>query len=381
MYGSSQVLPIPNVCRIIGCYQCRILFPIAPSPLPNPTRALAASPVHSARLHPADLAIGGQEPLVGRKLEPATGGVGLGELAGRTHCHFRQYYRAAYGRSAPFWLFHAVGAFRASGRGERICATFSLGHGVHPALAWAVGIGAALCAQGCVAGSGCSHCTLSSRGQSLYLWYGQEARIYTLVALLAVLSTYGLVCWTDEMAPRWRRKRLAIYLGVTLAFLGGHYFAVLLLPVHAVVFVMGVRHRRKLALSLVSIGLLVVAGMVAAAAWLILRQPHSGSNFVALPFSLLLPDLLNAYSLGLSVNIEQVWWLDVVFGLLALLGGGWVVRCHGFAQGGWLIPGLLVVPVLLLLVINQIQPAYMNARHLGGSFRASFYCWWPGAWG
>ncbi len=201
-------------------------------------------------------------------------------------------------------------------------------------------------------------------GSPFYLWYGQEVRMYTLTALLAVLSSYTLLRWA-EAEPAIRSRRLAVYIGVTAAFLFSHYFAALLLPVHALVLVGGVRRRRKLALLLVGAGLLAVAGTVATAAWLILRQPHSGSNFVSLPLSILVPDLLNAYSLGLSVNIERVWWLDLVFGLLALLGGLWVVRPRGAAQGGWLIPALVVVPVLLLVLVGQIQPAYMNARHLG----------------
>ncbi|MBI3957260.1 MAG: glycosyltransferase family 39 protein, partial [Chloroflexi bacterium] len=162
-------------------------------------------------------------------------------------------------------------------------------------------------------------------GSPFYLWYGQEVRMYTLTALLAVLSSYGLMRWAEETKPDVRRRRLAVYIGITAAFLSSHYFTALLLPVHALVLVGGVRHRRKLALLLVGTGLLAVAGMVAVAAWLILRQPHSGSNFVSVPLSILLPDLLNAYSLGLSVNIVRVWWLDLVFGLLALLGGlAWV---------------------------------------------------------
>ena len=198
-----------------------------------------------------------------------------------------------------------------------------------------------------------------------HLWYGQEARMYTLVALLAVLSSYALLRWAEETGPRARLRRLAVYAGVTAAFLSTHYFAALLLPVHGLVLVGGVRRRRKLAFALVSIGLLAVAGVIAVAAWLILRQPHSGSNFVTLPFSILLPDLLNAYSLGLSVNIERVWWLDVGFGLLALLAGLWAVRRAVWRQQGWVLPALLVVPVLLLVLVSQIQPAYMNARHLG----------------
>jgi hypothetical protein len=179
-----------------------------------------------------------------------------------------------------------------------------------------------------------------------------------------VVSSYLLLRWAEETDPRLRWLRLAAYGGVTLAFVSSHYFAALLLPVHGLVLVGAVRYRRRLALLLTGGGLLAVAGAVGTAAWLILRQPHSGANFVSLPFSILLPDLLNAYSLGLSVNIERVWWLDLLFGALALLGGLWVLRRKVWRARGWLLPALLVTPVLLLVLVNQFQPAYMNARHL-----------------
>jgi len=201
-------------------------------------------------------------------------------------------------------------------------------------------------------------------GSPFYLWYGQEARMYTLAALLAVVSSYLLMLWAEESDPAQRRRRLMAYGGVTALFLASHYFAALLLPVHALLLVGAVRHRRKLALLLVGGGLLAVAGALGGAAWLILRQPHSGANFVSLPFSILLPDLLNAYSLGLSVNIERVWWLDLFFGGLGLLGCLWAIRRWKGKEQGWLLPALLVTPVLLLVLVNQIQPAYMNARHL-----------------
>lgn len=204
---------------------------------------------------------------------------------------------------------------------------------------------------------------LLAAASPFYLWYGQEARMYTLTALLAVLSTYALLRWQETAPGRARVGRLLVYLFSAALFTVSHYFAGLLLPIHGLVLVLGIK-RRRLALALVAAGLLAVAGAVGYAVWLILQQPHSGANFVSLPFSILLPDLLNAYSLGLSVNIETVWWLDVGFGLLALAGGLWSLRGHRWRAGGWLLTGLLVGPVLLLVLVNQIQPAYMNARHL-----------------
>lgn len=216
---------------------------------------------------------------------------------------------------------------------------------------------------------------LLAAASPFYLWYGQEARMYTLTGLLAVLSTYALLRWEEEPKDSIRGRRLAAYLASAALFVSSHFFAGLLLPIHGLVLLAGIR-RRWLALLLVSAGLLAVVGAVGVAAWLILSQPHSGANFVSLPFSILLPDLLNAYSLGLSVNIETVWWIDVGFGLLALAGGlgslrlsglgaGWRSGWRtGWRTGGWLLMALLLGPIVLLVLVNQVQPAYMNARHL-----------------
>ena len=64
------------------------------------------------------------------------------------------------------------------------------------------------------------------------LWYGQEARPYTLWAMLAVLTTY-LLC-----APRGIRAWKGWFAGfgvAELAFLTTHYYAVFLLPLHALI--------------------------------------------------------------------------------------------------------------------------------------------------
>ncbi len=63
-----------------------------------------------------------------------------------------------------------------------------------------------------------------------YLWYGREARMYALVALLALLSTYLLLRWSAaEPGPRARRY-LSGYGLAAVTLLSTHYLAVLVLP-------------------------------------------------------------------------------------------------------------------------------------------------------
>ena len=206
-----------------------------------------------------------------------------------------------------------------------------------------------------------------------FLWYGQEARPYALWAMLAVLSTYLLL---RSVAPSQRqialRKWRIGYAIALLCFLATHYFAIFLLPIHALVLYLGLRDNyRRLAL-LLAIGLLMAgAGMGLAALWLVLRQ-GGGGNFQTITLAVLLPDLLNAFSMGLSVDISKVRWLDYTMGAIALLGGLWMLRLRDARSSmRWVIAASLLTPIAILFTVNLMRPVYMNARHM--SLIAGFY--------
>lgn len=195
------------------------------------------------------------------------------------------------------------------------------------------------------------------------LWYGQEARPYALWATLAVLTTYLLLRAT-EGSQLDRRYALGFALAETM-FLTTHYYAVLLLPVHALIVFVWLA-RRNLGRALAAAAVLLVAGSAIAAygAYTIFVQ-GGGQNFASISLGMLVPDLLNAFSLGLSVDLAQVWWIDWIFGALALAGIVWGLRSRqAVAAGGWVLPAFVVMPVAILLVLNAFRPLYMNARHL-----------------
>ena len=76
--------------------------------------------------------------------------------------------------------------------------------------------------------------------------------------------------------------------------------------------------------------------------------------------------------MGLSVNINDVRWLNWLFGLSLLIGVGAAIRSRAAVQaGGWLLPALIIVPISAVMVMNEIEPGYMNARHL--SLLVGFY--------
>lgn len=198
------------------------------------------------------------------------------------------------------------------------------------------------------------------------LWYGREARMYTLVPLLALLSTYWLLRWTESPPGQRARLSLAFYSFSLALLFCTHFLAFLLVPVHAalIFFHLARENRRRAALTALGVlafGLAVGYG----AARVALHALGSGSNFSRVPLPILATDLLNAFSLGLSVDIARVRWLNYVFAAVAVLGALWPLRNRrAIPSEAWLLPAFLIVPVIQLDIIQRIQPAYMNARHM-----------------
>ncbi|MBV7328686.1 glycosyltransferase family 39 protein [Chloroflexi bacterium TSY] len=198
-----------------------------------------------------------------------------------------------------------------------------------------------------------------------YLWYGQEARPYALWALLALLSSYLLVraIEVNDRKLFW----IVGYVFIFIGFLATHYFATFLVPVHMLLLLLWLGRRNWiLAISIVSILLLTIGGI----SWFIAQSLLSGGggiNFRMVATDILLRDLLNAFSMGPSADVGQAWVfaLDLLFGLLALLGILWAMRrIQLIANGGWLVPALVIIPTGVLIAIQSVQPVYMNARHM-----------------
>ena len=214
--------------------------------------------------------------------------------------------------------------------------------------------------------------TLLAAAHPFYLWYGQEARPYALWATLAVISTYALVRATERTAPNARAWWIGYAVSAAM-FYTTHFYAVFLLPVHALLLALWLWARNRRVAWLAMGGALVAGAATGAFAyWSIIIRQGGGRNFPEVEPDILFPDLLNAFSLGLSVNINEVWWLDLVFGVLLLLGAvGCVVIARRIRAGGWLPVAMVVVPIVMLLLAMVVYPAYMNARHMsviGGGF-------------
>ena len=204
-----------------------------------------------------------------------------------------------------------------------------------------------------------------------FLWYGQEARPYALWAFLALLSTYLLLQAIDDR-DKQKKTRFLPYAIVLALMMTTHYFSPFLLPVHALLLYLHL-YPRNPRLAITAAGLLLGIGMLigGTVAWQILSR-GGGINFKSIELSILLPDLLNAFSMGLSMNINTVWWLDILYGCVALIGILFSLRSwRALANRGWVLGAMIVIPIGVLWLINLFQPAYMNARHMsliGGGY-------------
>lgn len=209
----------------------------------------------------------------------------------------------------------------------------------------------------------------------MYLWYGQEARMYAMLAFVGLLSFYCFIrAFFHSTQPldlrrhwRWILAYVLTSVGVVLI----HYLGMLLIAFEllalAWILLRQAGSRRVIALTMAVI--VVVLLPLLAYALVVLpgggRQP--GFGFVSLP--VLLRDLLNSFSLGLSVDVGH-WYVlcvDLIFLFFLVVGFVFLVRrgtSRRWRAAGWLLAGYLLIPVVLIFLLSFVRPAYMNSRHL-----------------
>ena len=209
----------------------------------------------------------------------------------------------------------------------------------------------------------------------MYLWYGQEARMYTLVAFLSLLSFYLFfrAFFDPAASPALRRHWpwVAAWVLASVSLVFTHYLGVLLVALQLVALGLSFRRqpgKRKVLLLIVALVLVVT---LASLSYVLLTRPRvtdrAGFEFVSLP--VLLRDLLNSFSLGPSADVG-LWYvllIDLVFLAFLILGLAWLVRPGGPGRtktAGFLLAGYLFLPVVIIFVSSFVLPVYMNSRHL-----------------
>jgi mannosyltransferase len=185
------------------------------------------------------------------------------------------------------------------------------------------------------------------------VWYSQEARMYALVAMLSVWSLYCFVRALDT--PRW--YWWTAYVGVTVASLYTHFYAVLLLPAEFIFLLLYARaHRAALRRGVLAWAL----SLLSFAPWLWRAWELSATTpswRPALGLSSMLVECLEAFTMR-SVPLQGAIRVTalVALGILFLAGlllprvpqGG--LRRWKWSRGEWRPNVLLALTILLPLM-------------------------------
>jgi mannosyltransferase len=213
----------------------------------------------------------------------------------------------------------------------------------------------------------------------LYVWYSQEARMYTLITFLLLLSSYALLrtlegIRRDPTRLDLRQPWWAVYVAANIAAVYTHYFAFVVIAFQLLFIVLRLLFGSpRASLARVVLPLLALVGvvLVSFAPWapfVVARFGQDASYWRgALKLDEALRHILINFALGESVleNIGQ--YLALGWLLILLVGiGAWLVQAaqkkQGFGSFAFVIL-YLVVPLALLLFLFYRNPKF-NARYL-----------------
>ena len=197
-----------------------------------------------------------------------------------------------------------------------------------------------------------------------YVWYSQEARPYTTLLLLSLLTVYTLL---KSMDLRTRRRRLYFFAFclTLLLTMATNYLAFVLLPFLALIphiFSKGTRF--WLGFSALLLGAFGVAMLILpSAATALAGSESSGPQYQ--PLAIILRDVVNSFVVGVTANIEEVAWLDLLIVTLWVLGVSATIRIpRRDARIAIFLVSFLILPILCLQLGSLLRPLYLNSRYL-----------------
>lgn len=192
-----------------------------------------------------------------------------------------------------------------------------------------------------------------------YLWYAQEARMYTMTAALGLFAVYGLERGIEERKRGWLIASAVAAVAVAYT----HYLAATLLPILGLraLMTLGVRverKRRPMLLAVLGAAVLVSLPVISYVIWRLGLGPEAGREVI--PLHVMLIDALHAFHVGLSLDRFTYWPLDLVALTIYLVGALWFDR-HRRRHVLW---AYVLVPIVALYLVSLIKPLYMGSRYL-----------------
>ncbi len=198
-----------------------------------------------------------------------------------------------------------------------------------------------------------------------YVWFSQEARPYALLLFWSLLGIYALARLIPYQGERKGEVRWAfLYVLSTTAALNTNYYAVFLLPFH-ILFILALAWRESSARRLTLLPALPALSVVFLLPFIMRGAAgniNSGPSFV--PLGVILRDVLNSFSVGVTLDSAQVGWIDASMLLIFLIG----LLFTGAKNTGYVFHftplAFFLLPTLTLYAASYIRPLYQNSRYL-----------------
>ncbi|WP_322799982.1 glycosyltransferase family 39 protein [Thermoflexus sp.] len=193
----------------------------------------------------------------------------------------------------------------------------------------------------------------------LYLWYGQEARMYTLLALE---SLFLFRLWLSFSGNFSRTSSRFVMIAAMISMLLTHYTSILLLfSLWLWALLQPQRSQRRMAL--ISLPAFVVLGLFLPFLYQrLLSGPERDYRFI--PFLDLLIDIFRSPAFGTSFPYRNSGLWPIQWAWVGAMGiGSWHLLRHKRSVG-FLFLFSFFGPTILLYGLSHIKPLYQNIRHL-----------------
>jgi hypothetical protein len=191
-----------------------------------------------------------------------------------------------------------------------------------------------------------------------YLWYSQEARMYTLLTFLGLLSAHCLLHTSEDRGIVWIIGFALSAIAMTYTSFFGFVFLVF-----EVILGLGLVWTRRSWRILLTLMLVCLAPLPSALYFINLRS--SGVGYGVNDLATILRDVLNSFNFGLSFDPTQLYFLNWVF--VIIFFGALFAPTKSFRlpwRRSLFLFAYVLVPSATLYLIIMLRPIYRGSRYL-----------------
>ena len=196
----------------------------------------------------------------------------------------------------------------------------------------------------------------------LLIYYSQETRMYELVTVLALASTYFMLRVFDQAGAHDHARLRGAYFVTTLLAMYTHYSAFFVIAAQDVYALIRWRKDRaalvRWILLQLALALAYVPWIVVQASFLSSKANHRFDEWGWSGIEMIFGKSFLAFSAGLTVGYPIIQIATAAFLLFAALGVFAILRRRDAAL--WFAPIYFIVPVIVAYVVNPVMPFFFE---------------------